>query len=283
MSDPVWLLGPLGNLRPLVCPEDDISITTERFGGIHQGLSGARVMDITGYRQSITFDFEFLTDTEMRWLRALHHRTLPGPYRLVSPVHTNRFTPESAMLKAAAGTRRGVTVVSGNTLRNPDYPALSTSLDMPGACLTWYNRTANAPLRWDESTKGSAVIPGESLTFSLYARSTTTFGFSMGIDWYDVNGTQLSGSANFSKTVLSTWARYSGTTTVPANAATGKAFIYTANTLNTLYLAASQLEASTTANTWRVGGGAPVVLVDQLTDVSPMFGYHNATLTLLEA
>ena len=51
-----WYLGPLGDLRPLVCPEPDLSATQVRYGGLHQGLSGARTLDVTGHKAEYEFN-----------------------------------------------------------------------------------------------------------------------------------------------------------------------------------------------------------------------------------
>src|SRR5690606_40132859 len=73
--DRTWYLGPLGKLRGLVCPERGMSDTSTRYGGIHQGLTGARTMDITGHRREYEFEFVYMDKQDFAWLNALDRKS----------------------------------------------------------------------------------------------------------------------------------------------------------------------------------------------------------------
>ena len=277
--EPIWQLGPAGNLRPLICPERDVDVTSVRHGGIHENLSGARVMDVTGHRQNITMSFSYLTPAEARWLRALHFRQLPGPYRLLSPLHKNRLSPEGSMCKAGTGTRRGIIPEKGVLTRDFDVPSAFVG-DYLGMSSKWTNRLANWPVRWDSPNR-TTVIAGEQLTFSVYQKAAAVFNVTYGIDWWDRAGAIVTASSSI-KATTTAWSRWSSTITVPAGAVIGRMFAFTANATDALYFAGAQIESGPTATQWEIGGGAPVVVLDQMTEVSPHFGHTTHEITLLE-
>lgn len=280
--DPIFKLGPVGNLRDLFCPERNVEVSVTRYGGVHQNLSGARVMDITGFRQDITMKWDDLPDEDWRWLNALHQRQpSPGPFRLLNPLSKNRLTPDSSMCKIAAGTRRGLLPSAGVMLPSPDHPlALEGEYQMLSS--RWTNRLANIPARWDQSMN-TTVFQGETITGSLYIKSTAAFGVTFGFDWFDFSGTQMSTVSNIlPSTVANDWTHFTFSPVVPAGAVTCRMYIYTSNTANDIYVAGAQIESGDTFTGWEMGGGAPVVLIDQFDDTSEMFGLHSVTLKLLE-
>jgi hypothetical protein len=279
MSDPIWQIGPPGLLKPLFCPEDGVDITVERYGGIHQNLSGARTMDITGRRQKIEMSWHHLEISDYKWLRSLHMGELPGPYRLISPLSKNRLTSEASLCKVASGTRRGWYPEKGTGLRDFSYPSTLTEISQS---TRWQGRLANWAARWDNKNMVT-VIPGEQITFSVYMKSATAFLVHLGLDWYDRSQLQISPSADSAPNTPTAWTRLSVTATVPANVAMCRPYLYTSNVTDDIYLAAAQLELGAAATSWELGGGAPVVLFDQLSDASARYGYHDLTATFLEA
>lgn len=283
MDDPIWQVGPPGQLRELFCPEDDVSITVERFGGIHQNLSGARTMDITGLRQTITMNWEHLDGDDYEWLRALNLRQLPGPYRMISPLVKNRLSPEASLCKVGSGTRRGWIPDKGVGIRSFDYPsAVNAQLTLSQSTM-WSNRLAGYAGRWD-SKNLVTVFPGELVNFSAYFKGTGAIAsVHFGIDWFDKTKTQITPSADEINAITTSWARWDITATVPANAVMARPYIYTSDITQDILLAAAQFEQGSVPTSWVLGGGAPVVLLDQLTDTSPIYGYNTLSATFLEA
>lgn len=280
MTDPmIWYLGPEGNLKALICPSVNIDMTVERYGGIFQGLSGARSVDVTGHKQKFTFEFKYLDQTEYQWYRALHQRQFPGPFRLINPLEKNRLTPESSMTKWGGGTAAGFAMTSGVASRSWDYPA--TVGDGFGQSTVWSNRVGTGILRFDTKHL-TTVIPGEVITASVYLKTDVGFVPNMVIDWWN-RTTQLSSTPVLTPSVTTSWQRFSITATVPAGASRARFAMYTSNTTSALSIAAAQFEVSATATDWLMGGAAPIVHVDQMTVVSPRFPLRNATMTILEA
>ena len=277
---PTWYLGPTGDLRPLVCPETDIDMPVVRYGGIHQGLSGSRALDVTGHRQQFNFNFNWLSPTEYAWFQAMHLRQVKGPFRLISPLKVNRLTPESSFGFVGGGTAQGVSITGGVVTQVYDWPS-GVGVGN-GMSTKWTNRPAGSPVFRFDDFKRTTVIVGETVTASVYLKASTAMTINLVVDWW--NRTAQTGSTTVvPASVTTSWARYSVTGVVPGGTHTARFAGYTSNAVPDIYWTAAQFEAAATASAWDVGGGAPVVLLDQLTTVSPRYPYYNTTLSLLEA
>jgi hypothetical protein len=244
MATPTWYLGPQGDLRALTAPERDIKNSIERYGGLHQGLSGARTMDVTGHRAVYEIGFKWLEKDEWEFLRSMHLRRVPGPFRLLDPFYRNRLTPESADCKVGGGTARGVTVTGGNTLRTWDVPYGGTFLG--GMSTKWYNRSGLRIMRWDLKNRTTLQYSGEIVTGSVYIKGSANAAGSFGFDWFDRDGAQLAGSVTYTVNSTTGWARYWVSARPPAAAVTCVMFYYTSDNAADLYFAHAQVEGSTT-------------------------------------
>lgn len=280
MADPIWLVGPAGNMQPLVCPEKDIDITPVRYGGVFQGLSGARSMTVTGHKQRFTFQFRFLTEDEWGWLEALHFRTLFGPYRLRNPMKANLLSPTASLVRTTVDSRT-VQFTSGVASSVLDWPSAAGTLGGYGT--KWTNRSSGTQVFRVEDRFRVPVVVGAPVVFSLYVKASTSMSGSIIIDWYNNLGAQIGSSSPASTALTTSWARFSVTGIPPAGAVTARAAWYSATTAPDVTFAAAQFEDGTVPTAWKLGGGAPVILVDQLEVATPRFPYRNTTLSLLEA
>jgi hypothetical protein len=277
--DPIWYLGPTGDLRALTCPETGVGLNVVRFGGSHQGLSGSNTTDITGHRQTFDFSYNYIEEEEYRWLEAMHLRLVRGPFRLINPLKRNRLTPEASFAKLGGGTAQGMTFTLGIGSREWAWP--STISYVGGMSTRWFVRTNTGVWRMDEKKK-TTVFPGEEITGSIWMKTALNpVTVPILFDWYDINGTQTS-STQVACNVTNVWTRFSITRTVPVGVSRAVFAGFTTNTTESIDLAAAQLEQGPTATEWQIGGGAPVVNVDQLSNVSPYFPMTNCTLSLLE-
>jgi hypothetical protein len=287
MSAPIWYLGPDWDLQPLVCPEPDIAMPPVRFGGIFQGLSGARSMTVTGVKESYGFVFEYLDPDEYLRLEALQRRTIPGPHRLISPLRVNRLSPAAAEVKPVPGvvtSNTGVAVFQGTLVQQLDWPTAAGSF---GALSTrWIIPQGMGNYARFDSAYRFPVFPAEEVTASIFLKSPTVGAtLLLGIDWFDKLGQQV-GGGNVEVVLTSDWVRYTLTRTAPAGACSGRLMLVNIdNDLvgSTMSIAAAQVEAGASATAWTPGGGAPRVLIDQLDTKSPRYPYMDTTLTLLEA
>jgi hypothetical protein len=278
-----WYLGPLGDLRPLTCPQPGLSINPVRYGGVHQGLTGARTMDVTGLRDDYSFDYTYMDETEWMWLDALHSRHVRGPYRLINPLKKNRLTPRATSMETSRFTtaRDGVLCPAQEWEYSTDFPA---NEPIPGRSLKLINWDAGYGYATFDQAKPIPRMTGETLTASAWLRAETTFaGASFHSLWYDKNGVEVRNGVSTLPTLTSDWTRWTITPTIPANAASYTFRVEFGDTPGIVYLAAPQVEVGTESTPWQTGGGAPEVLIDQLTTSSPRFPLRDATLTLLEA
>lgn len=299
MNNATWYLGPLGDLRALPCPEPDITDTTVRYGGIHQGLSGARTVDVTGYRTEYGFEFEYLEPEEFRWLRAMHTRMVPGPYRLIDPRYKNRLSPQSTAMWQVAATPDAVippglgffasSVVHREWVHDAptEVPEAIRSLRISN-----YPTFPNALYfgRFDFGY-GVPVHDGETITYSIYVRSAAEDGedqpFQMVLDYYNRDLVQVGGTGWQERVATPEWQRFTLTATMPTGIVAVVPALgfgtFSGETTHPLHFAAPQLEAGDTATEWDLGGGSKTVHIASLETSSPRFPLTNCTLTLLEA
>lgn len=270
-----WYLGPVGDLRPLICPETNVVRTVQRFGGVHQALSGARTMDVTGHRASWELTLPWLTPVESRFVEALHLRTVPGPFRLIDPLGTNRLPRDAAMLLPLGGA---VFNSSGGVLRRGVGPA---DIGPPVSALEWSSYTAGSYLRLPVVP----VLEAETVTFSLWLKAETASATGrLALDHIPAGATGHTSSATQAITITTGWSRYSVTATVPAGTGTTRPALVVDDTAGgTITAAASQVETGSAPTEWDLGGAAPPVLVDQVERVSPNYPRNDLTATLLEA
>jgi hypothetical protein len=267
-------------MRALVCPETDVDLSVDRFGGVFQGLSGARSMTTTGHKQRFTLDLTYLTPDEFAWMQALHYRTVPGPYRLLNPFKHNLLSPQASILRAV-GDNRTIELMSGIGSVVRDWPAAAGTYASLG--MKWSNRAASpSVLRFDSRYK-VPVTAGVPVTGSFYAKTaSSTTSVTVVLDWYDADWNQLSSSGSVVVTITTSWQRFSVTSTPPAGAVLSHLAIL-ANPTVDVTLAAAQVETGSAPTPWELGGGAPVVLLDQMPTKSPRYPYRSVSLSLLEA
>lgn len=285
-----WYLGPLGDLRELVCPEPDIKINPVRYGGVHQGLSGARIMDVTGHRDDYEFFFRMLGQDEYQWLDLLHSRVVPGPHWLINPLKKNRLSVAASRLVVTPYGKTGVRPPVGALHAvHPAFPA--GQVGFVGRSVYFWRWTDQSPRITFDPGRPIPVRPGETLTGSFYVVQSggTVTGSRMRFDWIGLSGEPVSPASTSGTFNLtgSTWARREFTATPPQGAVAGR-FSMEIGTLSdpddvAIFIAAPQVESGTGATDFEVGCAAPQVLIDQLETSSPRYPYRDVTLTLLEA
>lgn len=277
---PTWYFGPDWDMRPLACPQPDVDITTETYGGTFQGLSGARTRTYTGSRQRFVLTLTFLEPDEFEWLEYLNARTVPGPFRLLSPFKKNLLSRQASLVTPVPGfdiAANGFSVNAGVLTRVRAWP---TGVAKPGLVAAQW--VLNGFGRFDQRTR-LPVKTGQPMTLSVYAKGTTAGTANLLFDWFDITGTQISTDTSAALTVPVSWTRLAYTATPPAGAVSVRPAMRGTGGA-TAQLAAAQVEFGSAATDWELGGGAPAVLLDQLSDTtSPRFPYVNTTLNLLEA
>lgn len=279
MQDRVWYLGPLGNVRPLPTPETDMDFTVIAYGGVHQGLSGARTKDITGHKSELSLSWSYLQPEEYAWLQAMHEGYFPGPFSLLNPLKKNRLSRESSAVRSVRRDTAGLRIPSGNVNRVRQVPE---DIDLGGMSLMWDSWGSNRTLSFD-TDRMVPVLDEETVTFSVYLLGSTGFSVDVWLSYFDADGGTEGESERQSFTMSTSFQRVSVTATVGSSVVAARPNIEPQTDSGTLAIAAPQLEHGREATPWGLGGAASTVLIDELTTTSPRYPLYGAELSLLEA
>ena len=285
MANVWWYLGPPGDLRRLPPMELDVDMSKTRYGGVFQGISGARTVDVTGFRDDYKFTFENIAASDYAWLEALHTRHIPGPFWLINPMRRNRLSTRATTADRPVRSNHGVTVSLGTLAKVYDWPSAA---GIGAQSLRWTGSAANSYLLWDPDTH-APIFPGETITVSVWIKGSAATTVGLGGTWFLRDGTQTTNLV-VSQPVTTSWTRISATGTAPAGAAMFTAGFSVVSPV-TFNIAAPQVEGAGLGDighpggltTWQQGGGAPRVHIDQLSHSSHMYPNHSAELSLMEA
>jgi hypothetical protein len=282
-SPKTWYFGWLGEMRALLTPEVGLKNIDERLGGVHQALSGARTVDVTGFRRIYEMDWNYLTDSEVSWLYAFYRRMITQPAYLIDPMKKNLISEQASVGFSHGRDDLGITYNSSvvREFRN-DFP---TGVPIVGNRVPIIVSTgvSGGWIRLDGDTTWIPATIGEPITYSMYMRCDTgTVNVSMVADWCDKYGTELPGTF-VGKTITTSWQRFSITVT-PTGAQAGlrPAMTMPAGTVN-IRVAAPQVEYGSVATDWEMGGGKSKVMIEDISSESPRFPLNNISVTFLEA
>lgn len=274
--DTTWYLGPLGNLRPLPCPETGLQVSQVRYGGIHQGISGARVMDITGYRNEYSLDFRLLDQDEYRWIEAIYTQMVPGPIYLVNPLKRNLLSNQSSTMSFGS---LGITA-GGVTATVVDYP---NELITPSRAIKMVEWTGSTNLMIFDNGRPVPIITGQPLVYSVYLKADAELSVTLRAYWYNASGGLIS-NTDTTVGIDSTWSRYwMSYLEIPTGAVGMLASINFGTAGADVYVCAPQVETGVNSPTqFDLGGACASVIIDQLPETSPRFPLRDVSVSFLE-
>lgn len=275
----VFYLGRVGRLIALTELGANIPRPAKRIGGTHTALDGTTTMDTFGHKRSWEFTFDWRYRSEMRLLRALHHRSIGGQLRLIDPMLSNRLS--IAVSTCGATPARRILPLSGADLvaRNTDGP--TGLVDVLDGCIEWTPPAAGGTLTERSTVHSAVLLPGEQVTLSGYVKSVTGRSVQLQLRVYNSAGTQTA-LVQSSATTSASWTRLQVTRTVGSTDAYGVAELSTPSGSGAIRTTGWQLEEGSSPTDWEVGGGSPLVLIDQMPESSPYYPMTDAGLTLLE-
>lgn len=287
-------LGYPGSLMQLPSPAPGYEPVDIVRGATHELLAGGNVRDRIGCRRRFTLNWPAMSDANWSLLRSLTR--LPGPYRYMDPLEKNLLTENQSSGTDELRTTDGVvarnqgTVSSSTTFfrswQRSIAWATGTALAASGRGFTLQNPAVDST--W------AAVRPSVQYTLSGYLRSTAAVSMEGLIDWFTAVGGYITTSGGGTAVALSTSnfnTRVTVTATAPANAAYGiGAFANTTTTgaAITVFADELQLEEGTSASSYRLGVGTPLVSVDSLGHTVPLadgtvgYALHEVELQILE-
>lgn len=277
MSTDAFWLGPVGQLRELTAPGSGIPRSSTRIGGTHTSVDGTPTVDTLGFKGAWEFAFDWRYRTELRRLRALHHRAVDAQLRLIDPMVPNRLSLGVSTCGATPARRQLPLTGDGAVLRAAD-----TAPDLIGLCsgsIAWTPPADGGLLTERTPLRSAVVLPGETIALSTYVRSTRVVQVQIVVfDAADMPTATVTGSSTSS----GEWVRLAATHTAGTGDAYAVAQLSAAAGTGTVNTTGWQLEAAPDATEWDLGGGSPLVVIDQLTKTSPYYPMTDAGLTLLE-
>ena len=262
---PVFYLGPLGRMMAITVPRAGFGAVPFEYGVLHQNLSGTATKDVFGQKWQYQVPLVQLEPRAFSYVEMLLRGVLSGPYYLLDPRRRNRLGP----VVSGCGinySANGISpwVPSSGTVTIVAAPEVS--LPSPGGV---YTPGPSLGAQWAPTAAGTLVggttpvpvLPGETITFSVYAPigspTVELVPYAPGL----VAQPPISGTV----TTAGAPARKSITYVVPRDgsvvAVLPQLRVAAAGTYLTM---AWQLTDGTAPEPWVVGGGVPKVLVDQV-------------------
>jgi hypothetical protein len=288
-------LGYPGSLMQLPSPAPGYEPVDVVRGGTHELLSGGNVRDRLGVRRRFVLSWPATSDASYVLLRSLTR--LPGPYRYMDPLELNLLTENQSIGTDELRTTEGFSAFTQGTVSSSSTFARSWSRSLAWATGTALAATDRGVRLFTDvgavDRTWAAVRPSTQYTISGYLRSTAAVSMSAGINWYDTAGVLITSVAG-AGVALSTSnfnTRVTHTATSPSTAAYGVGkFLNTTTTgaAITVYFDELQLEEGSSASSFRLGVGTPLVSVDSLghsillADGTVGYALHQTELVLLE-
>lgn len=295
MAERWFYLGPVGRMVALPCPETGLDNTLEKVAARHVSLNAGTTEDIRGFRRKWTVEFPWLTADDVGYLEAVYTGAIRGPLRLIDPTRRNRLTLAASVSTPLPQWANGVRALV------PTQGVAASVYDVAPPDVSYTSRDGrpityrtDAPLRWTvpgpddrlqlDPVIGVPVVPGETLTFSVYVRAMTagtTADVALelvphaGVAATQVGATQAVGDQ---------WERitYSWTPPADAGAVTPRIAVPDAPANTNVLVANAQVEANPTASAWVPGAGCPHVLITELPAKSPIYPLITAGMSLQE-
>ena len=312
-----WI-GPLGRLTPLAVPEPGVTNTVEMVATEHTSLIASRTYDIHGWRRTWGFTEAYLEHDDLGLLEAYYLHLIEAPLRFIDPLRKNRAFPAAAAGYPQPGWYAGIDGmwawpgVNGfiTEHHDTDAPWIIRTDPYDGRNIGY---STDKYTRWEISTATTTtpslllngpqpdlnvepanirfvdpVIPGETLTYSIYLRAhdgalpqlyiwqVPEVGYMLDQDNYPPMASAVASSGD--------WERVSVTITIPADASIAGIFpgIVSQNNQGYVDIAYGQLEVGSTPTNWVMGLGCPEVAITGLNSVSPRFPLVTADLTIKE-
>lgn len=273
-----WYLGPAGDQRALVCPDNGVNISDIRYGGVHQGLSGARTVDVVGIKMQIDMNIRYLAQTDYLWLEALHLRHIPGPVYLINPLKNNLLSKASSMVRDSAFPGNGAYTTGAYSW---EWEASYPSGVIGTRSVRRFNLAAVSTTFSLDSANKIPVTAASTYVFSTYMKAASSKTVVFGITWYDITGAVISSSTS-SKSITTSWTRENISATAPSGAVLAVP-TWNSTTTTAFTSASAQFELGSSPTDWELGGGSMRVSIDQMPAQSPRYPMRNVSLSLLES
>lgn len=262
---PVFYLGPLGRMMAISVPKASMGAVPYEYGVLHQNLSGTATKDVFGQKWYYQVPLESMDARAFSFVEMMLRGVLSGPYYLLDPRRRNRLGPVVSgcgINYSANGTSPWVP--SSGTVTIVAAPEVS----LPSAGNV-YTPGPSLGVQWAPTAAGTLVggttpipiLPGETITFSVYAPIGSPSVELIPYNAALVAQPPVSGTI----TTVGAPARKSITWVTPSDGSIVAVLPQLrASAAGTYLTMAWQLTSGTAPEPWVVGGGTPKVLIDQV-------------------
>lgn len=304
MQNPQYYFGLPGDLIALPRPTRGMPTTPRRGRTTHNLISGGTATTVRARtRSGWTLAWPWLDEaTAQAVLDYTEGIFGEGPFRFIDPMWRNVLPADASVVGRISGDPK---IGSGPSWRpgGGDLlvldPTATVGPNRTSGVMRWTGAAANDYLvlgKRDETlSTGSPIfdepneipaVPGESLTFSYYAKllSGTSASLTAQLHGLDAAGSGTTSSAGSAVVLNSTWQRVThtyGSTAVYVRPVVGCS---AASGSPVILIAAPQVEYGLTATDWLSGSGSPrVLIVDDPEITMEQQGYRTPKLVIREA
>lgn len=285
-----FYLGPLAALREIPAPADPMEVPPTLIGAVHESLSGAVSVDRVAMPRRWAMAWRVLPEDTLTYLAAVGLGLVAGPLRLLDPLVRNRLGRQVA---TGGSMRRSVdrwAAYDGSSIAwvplsdppagIPVRGAVSWTLpDLSGTELTVASGR-------EASTGRVPVLPGETVRVSGWARGTTGTGVALGADTWDAAGVSVTTEGALTALDATVWSPLSFTYPVPGDGSRPAVSPYlrapAGQPAATVQITGLQVCDATAPDVWTLGGGTPVVIATESTDVYELVDKHSYSMVLRE-
>lgn len=297
--DGVFYLGPLGGMVPLAVPEAGVTNSPVMMADSNRGVAGKLLTFKQGVRREWALQQAHLYQSDVSTLTGFYDGSVVQPLRIIDPLLVNRARMATSLARKSALFSGGTTSWTTNggitqTLYDPGLPFVSYT-DVEGRAVSFRADTA---IRWtaaankvlwpngspSSTSRVDPVLPGETVTFSLYTRQTGSGTHSVALNGVTATGSTAVVQSVTGLTASTSWTRRVLTYTAPEDGSVIGVFPTLGASANSVILDIGmvQLESGDTATNWVAGYGAPEVDITSFTTTSQQYPLTTVDLVATE-
>jgi hypothetical protein len=292
---PFWL-GRLGLLRELPPPHygQEVEQSYVETAGLQESLTGGATKDVLGYHREWKWTWRFLRDAEALPLLSLRTSPPRAPLRLVDSYSGGNLLSQDAAAGGSVSRSTDRFTVSAGAISHQLMPSVPSELEwqLDGGIVWQLPNSTGGLLLVDGGARWrTPMIPGQRAVARMWVAASAQTEVRGTLRPYDVNG--VAGADAYGISINVPAPNAAGLSwrpvRVPLDPATGTVSAAVGLTVTppatgnrTIYVTGLSVVHASAGRLWSPGGGAPEVIVTELTHTLPSPREHHMTLSLRE-
>jgi hypothetical protein len=278
-------LGPMGRLMKIDIPTDGFTAVLTESGAEHLPLSGRRTKDVFNRRREFEIPLEGLTPRALSWFEMLYTDAILGPFFLLDTSRPNRLRARISSSGTAPLSSNANALDWNNPGAGPLTYITATSVLLPNG--THFSPGPSRAVQWVPAatnvltdTAQVPVVPGEVITFSVYAQAGAPTLEIVPLNAALAPQTPITGTTVIAGTPPRRYVTY----TVPSNGTIVAVQVQIrAAATGTFTTLAWMLNAGGTPADWTLGTGVPrVILVAMDSGRQRVGNYTSSAVSIRE-